>query len=282
MLTSNVGIQHAQHKSVAHSVRVIAVSGGKGGIGKTNISVNLAIALANSGEKVMLLDADLGLANVDVLLGLQPKNNLSHVIEGMCSLDEVLIEGPSGIKIIPASSGTQVMAALTPLAHAGLINAFSDLQDNLTVLVIDVAAGISDSVVTFCRSSQELVMVVCDEPTSITDAYASIKLLSTEHKINKFHILSNMVSSDAEGKRVFDKLMRTTDRFLDVSLEYMGSIPFDENLRNAVKKQKAVCAAYPSSISSLAFKRMARKVMAWPSPTITGDHVSFFLDRLIQ
>ncbi len=284
MLISNVGVQQTKSKKTIaqHAVRVLAVSGGKGGIGKTNVSVNLAIALAKAQKKVMLLDADLGLANVDVLLGMKPKKNLEHVIKGECSLHDVILNGPHDIKIIPASSGTQIMAQLTPLEHAGLINAFSDLSEELDVLLIDVAAGISDSVVTFCCAAQEIIMVVCNEPTSITDAYASIKLLSSHYKINRFFILANMVSSEDEGKRLFTKLLKTTDRFLDVNLDFLGAIPYDENLRKAVQKQKAVCSAYPSSISSVAFKHIARRIIDWPPLTVHSEQVSFFLDRLIQ
>lgn len=153
-----------------HPVQVIAVTGGKGGVGKTNVSVNLSLALAELGRRVMLLDADLGLANVDVLLGLTPKRTLADVIEGRCELRDVLLQGPGGIRIVPAASGTQSMVHLTPAQHAGLIQAFSDIGDNLDVLVIDTAAGIGESVVSFVRAAQEVLLVVCDEPTSITDA----------------------------------------------------------------------------------------------------------------
>ncbi len=163
-----------------HPVQVIAVTGGKGGVGKTNVSVNLSLALAELGRRVMLLDADLGLANVDVLLGLTPKHTLADVIEGRCELRDVLLQGPGGIRIVPAASGTQSMVHLSPAQHAGLIQAFSDIGDNLDVLVIDTAAGIGESVVSFVRAAQEVLLVVCDEPTSITDAYALIKLLNRD------------------------------------------------------------------------------------------------------
>jgi len=150
-----------------HPVQVIAVTGGKGGVGKTNVSVNLSLALAELGRRVMLLDADLGLANVDVLLGLTPKRTLADVIEGRCELRDVMLQGPGGVRIVPAASGTQSMVHLAPAQHAGLIQAFSEVGDNLDVLVIDTAAGIGDSVVSFVRAAQEVLLVVCDEPTSI-------------------------------------------------------------------------------------------------------------------
>ena len=151
--------------SKPHPVQVIAVSGGKGGVGKSNVSVNLGIALAQMGRRVVLLDADLGLANIDVLLGITANRNIQDVIAGDCDLRDVLVNGPGGIKIVPASSGTQRMTQLSTLEHAGLINAFSELGDQIDVLIVDTAAGISESVVSFLRASQELLLVVCDEPT---------------------------------------------------------------------------------------------------------------------
>ena len=176
--------------SKPHPVQVIAVSGGKGGVGKSNVSVNLGIALAQMGRRVVLLDADLGLANIDVLLGITANRNIQDVIAGECDLRDVLVNGPGGIKIVPASSGTQRMTQLSNLEHAGLINAFSELGDQIDVLIVDTAAGISDMVLSFSRAAQDVLVVVCDEPTSITDAYALIKVLSREHGVYKFKIVA--------------------------------------------------------------------------------------------
>lgn len=163
-----------------HPVRVVAVTGGKGGVGKTNVSVNLAVSLAEMGKRTLLMDADLGLANVDVLLGLSPKFTLADLIAGRCGLEDVLLEGPEGVLVVPASSGFRHMAELTPAEHVGLVNVFSELQRALDFMVVDTAAGISDSVLTFCQAAQDTVVVVCDEPASITDAYALIKVLARE------------------------------------------------------------------------------------------------------
>ena len=159
-------------------VKVIAVTGGKGGVGKTNVAANLGLCLATQGREVMLLDADFGLANVDVLLGLHPRFNLSHVLRGECNLEDVIVTGPRGLQVVPAASGVRQMAELSVGEHAGLIRAFSDLYHNLDVLIIDTAAGISDSVMTFSHAAHHVLVVVCDEPASITDAYALIKVLS--------------------------------------------------------------------------------------------------------
>ena len=174
-------------------IKVIAITGGKGGVGKTNVSLNMAVALAEQGKKVMVLDADLGLANVDVMLGLRAERNLSHVLSGECELDDVIIHGPKGIFIIPATSGSQSMVELSPAQHAGLIRAFSEMRTEFDILIVDTAAGISDMVLSFSRAAQDVVAVVCDEPASITDAYALIKLLSREHGVFRIKVVANMV-----------------------------------------------------------------------------------------
>jgi len=263
-------------------VRVIAITGGKGGVGKTNISVNLAVAWAELGRKVMLLDADLGLANIDVVLGLHPEYDLSHVMRGERTLSEVIVEGPSGISVVPASSGVQAMAELSEAEHAGLIRAFSDIGQDLDVLIIDTAAGISDTVVSFSRAAQEILVVVCDEPASITDAYAMIKLLNREYGVERFRVLANMVRNAQEGQELYKKISRVTDRYLDVMLTYTGSVPFDEQLRKAVKAQKPVVQAYPRSQSAQTFKNLAKKADSWPMPVGVGGHLQFFVERLIQ
>ncbi|HXK56393.1 MAG: MinD/ParA family protein [Gammaproteobacteria bacterium] len=263
-------------------VRVVAVTGGKGGVGKTNVSVNLAVAMADLGRRVMLLDADLGLANIDVVLGLHPERDLSHVVRGECGLEEILIKGPSGILVAPAASGVQQMAELSKSEHAGLIRAFSDVGSDLDVMIVDTAAGISDAVVSFSRAAQEVVVVVCDEPASLTDAYALIKLLNREYGIDRFHILANMVQSAQEGRTLYNKICRVTDRYLDAMLSFMGSVPYDDNLRKAVRTQKSVVQAFPRSRSAQTFKNLAKKADNWPVPEGVSGHLQFFVERLIQ
>jgi flagellar biosynthesis protein FlhG len=229
----------------------------------------------------MVLDADLGLANVDVLLGLRVEKNLSHVLSGECTLDDVLVEGPYGIKIAPASSGSQSMTELTPTEHAGLIRAFSELQSQIDVLIVDTAAGISDMVLSFSKAAQDIIMVVCDEPTSLTDAYALIKILNKEHGIFRFKIVANMVRSMREGDELFSKLTKVTNRFLDVALELVAVIPFDENVRKSVRKQKAIVEAFPTSPAAMAIRRLAKNAIQWPIPNQPGGHLEFFLEQLV-
>jgi len=263
-------------------VQVIAVSSGKGGVGKTNVSVNLSLALVASGQNVLLLDADLGLANVDLLLGLRAEYNLSHVISGERTLEEVIVRGPEGLNIIPASSGMQMMSELSSAQHAGVIRSFSDLNMPLDVLVIDTAAGISDGVVSFVKASNEVIVVVCNEPTSLTDAYALIKVMSEDHGVHKFNILANSVRDPLEGAKLFKKLSRVTDYYLDVTLSFMGAVPYDEYLVKAVKKQQAVMQSYPQSPSSIAFRKLAKVALSWPVPKTASGHLEFFVERLIK
>jgi flagellar biosynthesis protein FlhG len=262
-------------------VKVVAVSGGKGGVGKTNTSLNTAIALGQQGKRVLVLDADLGLANVDVMLGLRVKQNLSHVLSGECELDDIIIDGPAGIKIIPATSGSQSMVDLTPSEHAGLIRAFSEMQTQFDVLIVDTAAGISDMVLSFTRAAQDIMLVVCDEPTSITDCYALMKLLSREHGVFKFKVVANMVRSAKEGQQLFAKLIKVTDRFLDVAIELVAVIPFDENMRKSVRKQKVIVEAYPQSPAAIAYVELAKKISAWPIPKQASGHLEFFIEQLL-
>ena len=271
-----------QMTAQSRPVKVIAIASGKGGVGKTNVTVNIGVALAAQGREVLLLDADLGLANIDVMLGLHPQYNLLHVLDGSKSLNDIIVEGPSGLKIIPAASGIQKMAELSPAEHAGMIQAFSDMEHHIDVLLIDSAAGIADSVISFTRAAQEVIIVVCDEPASITDAYALIKLLSKEYDLDHFHIIANMTRSVQEGRELFNKIALVCERFLDISLDLMGIVPFDEDLRRAVKKQRSVVDFLPRSKSATAFTHLAKKVDHWPVQKQPRGHMEFFIERLIQ
>lgn len=265
----------------SHPVKVIAITGGKGGVGKTNVSVNLGMAFAEMRRRTVLMDADLGLANVDLLLGLQPRFTMADVLSGARTMEQVMLHGPGGLKIIPASSGVQQMASLSPAEHAGIVHAFSDIADQLDVLLIDTAAGISDTVISFVRAAQEAVIVVCDEPSSITDAYSLMKVLNKDHGVMRFRVVANMVRSTSEGQRVFSKLNTVCNRFLDASLQYVGAVPFDENLRKAVQARKPLLEYSPRSKAAQAIRVIAQKLDQLPVQRNARGHLEFFFEQLL-
>lgn len=274
--------QGIRQMKASQPVRVIAVTSGKGGVGKSNITVNLAVSLAQSGEHVMVMDADMGLANIDVLLGLSPQMNLSHVINSECTLEDTIIDGPAGIRIIPASSGVAAMSDLTPAQNAGVIRSFSELTHPVDTLIIDTAAGLSDSVVSYTRAAREVIVVVCDEPASITDAYAMIKVLNRDYSVHRFHVLANQTTSIQQGRELYNKLARVSEKYLDVALNFVGAVPYDDYLKKAVQKQKCVVEAFPRSPSAMAFRQIAKKAQQWPVPKNMEGHLEFFIERLVK
>lgn len=267
--------------SFASPQNVIAVTSGKGGVGKTNVAVNLSVSLARAGQRVMLFDADLGLANIDIALGLKPEFDIQHVISGERDLQEILVEGPAGIKIVPASSGVARMAALSPTEQAGIVSAFSNLETPCDVLVVDTGAGIDKTVLTFTAACQEIIVVICDEPTSLTDGYALIKVLQQSCGVKRFQILANMVDTELQGRQLFDKLCKVADKYLDVHLGYLGSVPRDSYLRRAVRSQKAVVLEFPSSAASKAFAQISDRVATLPRNGSAGG-LGFFVERMIE
>jgi len=264
------------------ATKVVAVTGGKGGVGKTLAAVNLGAALAALGRSTMLLDADFGLANVDVLLGLKTRLNLEHVMAGQCALEDVIQTASSGLRVVPATSGSVNMATLSRAQHAGLIGAFSELLEPVDVLLVDTAAGLGDGVVTFSEAAQRVVVLVCDEPASLTDAYGLIKVLSRRQPGCRFEIVANRVESAAEGRELHEKLMRVCHRFLGITPAYLGYLPEDEFVRQAIRRQATVVEAFPSSPAARAFQRIARAIDAWDAPLHARGGVEFFMERLVR
>ena len=263
-------------------VKVITVTGGKGGVGKSSVSLNIAVALCLLGKKVMLFDADLGLANIDVMLGLKVDKNLGHVLNGECELEDILQTGPHGLRIVPASSGLKQMVELSVEQHAGLIRAFSTLKEDVDFVIVDTAAGISDMVLSFCRAAQDIRMVVCNEPTSVADAYAQMKVLSRDYGVNKFKIIGNQLHSLDEGKLMYQKLVTVTERFIDATLELVACIPVDMNMRKAIRQRSCVVDVFPTSPAARAFKTLANRITTWPIPQVAGGHLEFFVENLIS
>jgi flagellar biosynthesis protein FlhG len=263
-------------------VQVIAVTGGKGGVGKTTIAVNLAASLAWRGKQVMLLDGDLGLANVDVFLGFTPRLTLADVLAGTCTLEEILLDAPQGFKVVPAASGIAQLAELDTLTHLGLVRAFGDITAKVDVMVIDTAPGIAGSVLQFSQAAQQVLVVLCDEPASLTDAYALIKILSRDHGVKQFRVLVNQVRGRGMGQALFQRFERVANRFLSVDLDYVGEIPEDAFLRRSIREQRPVVSAYPSAPASIALKTLALRADNWPVADGPRGNVEFFVERLIK
>jgi flagellar biosynthesis protein FlhG len=262
-------------------VQVVAITGGKGGTGKTNIAVNLAQALANQGKRTLLLDADLGMANIDVQLGLKTTHTLCDVLNGMCRLEDIMITVNDNLQVIPAASGSKQLADMGQQECAGLVRAFSDLKHPLDFLLVDTATGVSESVASFCRAATEVLVVICNEPASISDSVEQIRLFSSEYGVTRFRILANRVESAYEAQALFqDVISRLKDNH-NPQISFAGYIPNDENLRKAVAQHRLVVDACPQSRAAMAFKNLAHRVAGWPQPVCAGGHVEFFVERLI-
>lgn len=261
-------------------VKTITVASGKGGVGKTNVVANLAIALSKMGNQVLVFDADLGLSNIDVILDLAPKYNIQHVLKGEKSLAEVIVEGPHGIKILPAASGVQEVTAIDEFQRMSILEEFDALSLDIDYLIVDSAAGISSNVAFFCVASQEIIILASPEPTSLTDAYALMKVLFTRYQEKNFKVLVNAARSEPEAKDVFRKLSMVVEKFLNISIDYLGYIPYDDAVRKAVRQQKAFVDAYPGSKASLGIQALARKIDNDKENKVKGS-LQFFLGTLL-
>ncbi len=263
-------------------VRVLAVSSGKGGVGKSNVVINLAMAFDRMGQKVLIMDADLGLANIDVLLGLTPQYNLSHVLNGQKRIEEVLVKGPGGIRIMPASSGVQELTKLTDEQKLLLLELLDGIETDIDILLIDTSAGISDTVLYFNLAAHEKIVVVTPEPTSLTDAYALIKVLYSKFGERHFRLLVNSVTGEAAGKAIFAKISKVADHFLDgLSLDYLGAIPYDAAVPKAVIQQKALLEVFPNAPASKAFMTIAENICR-TQPSVNQGTIQFFWKRLLN
>jgi flagellar biosynthesis protein FlhG len=262
-------------------MKVISVTGGKGGIGKTTISVNLAVSFAKSGKKVLIFDADLGLANVDVLFGLKPTKTINDYITGQCSLSDVCMTGPYGIKIIPSASGIQKLADLTPEQSIEIIRSFSMLTDDIDIMLIDMASGISRQTIDFTHAAQNILLVVCNDPSSMMDSYAVIKILHQQHAREKFGIVVNKVKNLKEGYSVFLQFQETVMRFMNIGVEYLGYIPNDDYIAMAARENVAVVDKFPISPSSIALNDLSRGIYGWVDETKVSGGIQYFFEQLV-
>lgn len=263
-------------------VQTIAIAGGKGGVGKSVVAANLAAVLGSNHQDVLLVDGDLEMGNLDQLLRLEPERTLSDVFSGSSELGEILLKGPMGVTVVPGASGVSKMAHLSQVEHASLIGLFSDLHTSADTLIVDVAPGLSDSVVSFCRAVREVIVVVVDEPAAMRDAFATIRVLHETCRVTRFRIVANKTESSRHGLDVYAALASMTDQYMDVLLDYCGSIPFDPQMKMAVCQQESVVESYPRSPSALAFRKLGARVARWPQPQTPCGHIEFFVERLIQ
>jgi len=265
-----------------HFPQVIGVASGKGGAGKTTVSINLAVALAMRGHKVMLLDADLGMANAQIALGAHAPFNISHVLNGSKTLQEVLITTAQGVRLVPGASGLRDIAALDAAQIATIIHAFDALEESVDYLVVDVAAGIAPAVLEFMAACQRRFVVVCDQPSSIADAYGLIKVMSTEQSLDEIYLIPNMVGNAQEGRQLFRRLNDVCTRFLGVSIRYLHTIEADEMVLQALRKYQSVLDYAPGSAVARDFRGLAEALDQFPPIQSASGRMQFFMERMLH
>lgn len=261
---------------------VYSITSGKGGVGKTAVTANLAYSLGRMGKKVLILDADLGLANIDVVFGITPTYNLNHFFSGEQSLDDILVEGPENIKILPAGSGVQNFIRLDGHQKMRLLDALGSMHNSFDYVLIDTEAGISENVTYFNTAAQEILVVTTPEPTAITDAYALMKLLSTKYHERNFNLVVNQISREDEALDVYRKLTMVSNRYLDISIDYLGSVPEDRQMIDAIRKQRVVSELYPTSKTSSAFQQIASRICLEPTNSEPKGNLQFFWNKLLN
>jgi flagellar biosynthesis protein FlhG len=264
------------------TVRAIAIASGKGGVGKTNLTANLAVALARRGLRVWAIDADLGLANLDVVLGLKPARSVGDVLRGERRLVDVAVDGPEGIKLIPAASGVADLATLGPAQQLALLDQIDALDGALDVLLIDVASGLTSNVLYFAAAASETVIVTTPEPTAITDAYALVKVLATRFGRNTLPVVVNMAAGQVDATLAFERLAGVARQFLPVRLELAGWVPIDEAVPRAVRRKTPFTLAAPSSPAALAVDALAGRLARTHAVAAHGGLQFFFRRALAE
>jgi flagellar biosynthesis protein FlhG len=262
------------------ATEVIGVASGKGGVGKTTVSVNLSVALAALGHKVMLFDADLGLANTQLALGVRPPYNFSHVLDGKKTLSEVIINTPQGVMLVPGASGVQKMASLGTQEIGQIVAAFSELDLDIDYMIVDAAAGIAESVMMLMAAVQRRYIVVKDEPSSIADAYGAIKILTRDYKLDQIYLIPNMVDNQTAGRQLYSRINDVCGRFLGHTLSYLHSIEGDDSIMVAQRHHRSVLEQAPSSAAARDFRLLAEATRALPPIPGPSGSTQFFVERM--
>ena len=263
-------------------LKIIGIASGKGGVGKTTISANLAVALADAGNRVMLFDGDLGLANAQLALGIKVDYNFSHVISGEKTLSEIVVRGPSDIYVVPGASGIGKMADLGEAELQGMIQSFSEFKEPLDYLIVDAAAGISLAVITFLKACHQTLIVVRDEPSSIADAYGIIKVLVTEQNYTQLSLIPNGVPDQRSGELLHRRLNAVCLKFLNLELGYTYSIESDEMITEAARKYLPVMKHAPGSSAARDFRKLAKEVVTFPHQQGASGGLQFFIERMLN
>ncbi|MBM4779413.1 MAG: MinD/ParA family protein [Archangiaceae bacterium] len=271
-----------EHRKAQSKLRVIGVTSGKGGVGKSNVAANLAILAARAGNRVLILDADLGLANIEILYGLKPRYHLGHLLDGDVPVKDVIAEGPEGVKVLPAGHGIQQLTRLDEAQRLRLVSAIDQLEEDFDILFIDVGAGIGDNVLFFIGAAQEALLVVSPEPTSLTDAYATLKVLCQEGGTRFFNVVVNQAPNETVAKDIFDKLSSVVSRFLGAKMRWLGWLPRDENVHRAVMSQKPLVGLFPSSPATRALNIVADTLFHEPPPVQLEGGLKFLWSRLLR
>lgn len=267
-------------KAGAKIARTITVTSGKGGVGKTSLVANIAVCLAQAGQRVIILDADLGLANIDVVFGVRPKHNLMDVVNGDMNIDEIMIQGPSGIQIIAGGSGVSELAQLDVAKTQRLFNQLRFLEDKTDFLLIDTGAGISDSVISFCQAADQIVVITTTEPTAMADAYGIIKIISNRRPDSHVSVLVNRVDDDCEGAQVHERLARVANDFLGFEVHHLGTLPQDRNMHLAVRQQTPLLLFSPMSPAAVGIRKIVSQAFHEIPESVKNDGLEGFLGRL--
>jgi len=275
-------VKGKKEKARNPDIRVIAITSGKGGVGKTNIAANISYALSMRGKKTLLLDADTGLANIDVILGITPKYNLCHILTGEKTVAEAIVKGPGGMMILPASSGIQEITEMSGGQKLTLLDMLEDFDEDLDFMLIDTGAGIAGNVMFFNMCASEIIVVVSPEPTSLTDAYALIKVLYKSHAAKRFMVLVNMSRDASEASAVYRRLSKAVEHFLKLSVEYLGFIPFDESVKQVIKRQHLLMEVFPSSKASVHIAKIAELLSRQKTTTCNPGTIKFFNRAIIN